>query len=221
MSRWRALAEGLLGGLLGGLLIVLSLAACSYPLLARGATPDIPHQANRYRQDLTRQARLVWGLDAPVALLAAQIHQESAWNPRAVSPVGAQGLAQFMPATATWMGDIDRELRGADAFNPTWSFRAVARYDYWLIRKIKAESSCDVWAMVLSSYNGGLGWVIKDRAKAADHGLNRNRWWGHVELVNAGRSQANFRENRGYPKRILLTLLPRYAQAGWGEPVCL
>lgn len=31
----------------------------------------------QYRRDLTRSARLVWGLDAPVATMAAQIHQES------------------------------------------------------------------------------------------------------------------------------------------------
>lgn len=48
------------------------------------------------------------GISAPV--IAAQIHAESAWNPQARSPVGAQGLAQFMPATwATWGTDYDRD----------------------------------------------------------------------------------------------------------------
>jgi soluble lytic murein transglycosylase-like protein len=219
-----------------GMLLALSLFVIVYPTIALGAAParpapaalvnpftsaDIPHAANQHRQNLTRQARLVWGLDAPVAVLGAQIHQESAWNRYAKSPVGAQGLAQFMPKTAAWMPEIDGQLADVDAYNPTWAFRAIARYDYWLLARVKAETPCDRWAMALAAYNGGLGWVYKDQKRAAANGYNAGRWWGHVEHFNAGRSKANFHENRGYPQRILLTLLPRYVAAGWGEPVCL
>ena len=34
----------------------------------------------------------MWGLGAPISVFAAQVHQESAWRPEAVSHVGAQGL---------------------------------------------------------------------------------------------------------------------------------
>lgn len=48
--------------------------------------------------------------EIPAPVIAAQIQTESAWNPRAVSPVGAQGIAQFMPDTwaaagRDWSGD--------------------------------------------------------------------------------------------------------------------
>ena len=40
----------------------------------------------------------------PASLLAALLNQESGFNPAAVSPAGAQGIAQFMPGTAAGLG---------------------------------------------------------------------------------------------------------------------
>ena len=56
----------------------------AFPLLLDAQIPDT---ANRYKRDLIRNARLEWGLDAPISTLAAQIHQESTWNAEARSPV--------------------------------------------------------------------------------------------------------------------------------------
>jgi soluble lytic murein transglycosylase-like protein len=95
------------------------------------ALAEIPREAQHYRRDLTRNAHLVWGLDAPVATFGAQIHQESGWNPDARSPY-AFGLAQFTPDTAAWIGSIDAELAHGDAGNPVWALRALVRYDRWL-----------------------------------------------------------------------------------------
>ena len=69
---------------------------------AHGAT--IPRQAQAYRSLLIRAARVedLRGLNAPVATYAAQVHQESGWREDARSPVGAEGLGQFMPTTSTW-----------------------------------------------------------------------------------------------------------------------
>ena len=43
-----------------------------------------------------------WNVSA--TLLAAQLYAESNFNPFAVSPAGAQGIAQFMPGTAAAIG---------------------------------------------------------------------------------------------------------------------
>ncbi|WP_163769991.1 transglycosylase SLT domain-containing protein, partial [Proteus mirabilis] len=75
--------------------------------------------------DVIRNARLEWGLSAPVADFAAQLHQESGWRPDAISPAGAQGLAQFMPATADWISQLIPMLSSREPFNPAWAIRAL------------------------------------------------------------------------------------------------
>jgi membrane-bound lytic murein transglycosylase MltF len=179
---------------------------------------EIPPAAQKYRADLTRNARLTWGLDAPIATFGAQVHQESGWNPSAISRVGAQGLAQFMPATADWISGVDPALTARQPTNPVWSLRALTAYDRWLWDRIQADTACDRMAMTLSAYNGGLGWLIKDKAMAQAAGDNRNRWWGQVDRNNAGRSQESFMENRSYPVRIIKTIQPAYLT--WGQGVC-
>jgi hypothetical protein len=179
------------------------------------ACADVPREAVQYQRDLIRNARFAWGIDAPVATFAAQIHQESRWRPAAVSPVGAAGLAQFMPATATWISGAYR-MGAAEPYNPAWALRALVTYDRHLWDRIKAADSCSRMAMTLSAYNGGLGWVYRDQQLAARSQIDRGRWFGHVELVNAGRSQAAIRENRGYPRNILMRWQPIYANWGGG-----
>lgn len=182
----------------------------------------IPLEALQHQRELTRNARAIWGLDAPVATFAAQIHQESSWKKSARSPVGAMGLAQFMPATSDWIASIYPDSLGANQpYNPSWAMRALVSYNLWHWNRIlDTDSDCDRWAFVLSAYNGGLGWVQRDRKLATTKGLDQSRYWGHVETVNAGRSAANWRENRGYPQRIIKRWQPLYVDAGWGLGVC-
>ena len=189
-------------------------------LSVRAAAADIPQGALKHRADLTRNARAVWGLDAPVATFAGQVHQESRWRPEAVSPVGAQGIAQFMPATADWIAEAYPALADQQPFNPGWGLRALVTYDRHLWERIKAATPCDRMAMTLSAYNGGLGWVWRDQKLATAQGADSARWFDQVEQFNAGRHAAAFRENRGYPRLILLTFAPRYAAAGWGQGSC-
>lgn len=61
---------------------------------------------------------------APAPLIAAQIEQESDWNPHAVSPVGAEGISQFMPGTwATWGPP------GTSPFDPAAAIPTQGKYD--------------------------------------------------------------------------------------------
>lgn len=191
--------------------------------LAAGSTHaaeiTIPRAALQYRNQLVREARAVWGMDAPVAVFAAQIHTESWWRNDTVSHVGAQGLAQFMPATAKWLPTVAPKTGRPAPFNPAWSLRACVTYDRWLWERVPGHDDRERMAFALSAYNGGLGWVDRDRKKARGLGLDDRVWFGAVENVNAGRGKAAFRENRNYPRLILNERQYAYIKAGWGPGV--
>jgi soluble lytic murein transglycosylase-like protein len=199
---------------------ILVFALLGYAFVSAAIAQLVPAEATRYRADLTRAAHTQWGLDAPVATLGAQVHQESGWRPAAVSQVGAQGLAQFMPATSAWW--CQRQgTPSADCLptNPQWAFRAMAGYDKYLYDRVAGGTTCDRSAFALSSYNGGLGWMIRDKSFASSKGLDPLTW-ADVATVNAGRSPAAWIENRHYPQAILITHTPRYVKAGWGLGAC-
>lgn len=181
----------------------------------------IPNAAKQHRAVLVRSAHAVWGLDAPIATFAAQVHQESRWRMDARSPVGAEGLAQFMPSTTEWIAAAyPKHLASAQPYNPGWAMRALVTYDLHLHKRNQARSQCDHWAMVLAAYNGGQGWVNRERRLALAKGADPLAWFNSIEKFNAGRAAANFKENRHYPRAILFKWESLYEKAGWGNGVC-
>jgi soluble lytic murein transglycosylase-like protein len=191
-----------------GLVLVCALLALALPVQAQ-----VPQAAQPYRALLVRTAHAAWGLDAPVAVFAAQVHQESAWRADAVSRVGAQGLAQFMPATATWIAGVDPALAARQPFSPAWALRALVTYDRWLYERTPARyAPKDRMWVALRGYNGGLGhW----QAEAAASGAARpTRVQVDAACGRAKRAPVHCRENLDYPHRILVVIQPRYA--AWG-----
>lgn len=180
----------------------------------------IPLDAKRWQRELTHVAHQQYGLGAPTATLAALIHQESRWQAGVVSPAGAQGLAQFMPATANWMPSVFPQLQTAAPFDPRWSIRAMVLYTVWINDRVTAEDNCEQWAFILSAYNGGLGWVNRDKQLAKNNGANPYVFFGEVERFNAGRSTANFTENRNYAHLILRKYSNDYYRADWRLSAC-
>jgi soluble lytic murein transglycosylase-like protein len=112
--------------------------------------PSGEHQAalpsfvpDRYAPLLARAA-MRWNVSA--ALLAAQLYAESNFNPFAVSPAGARGIAQFMPGTA-------RALGLADPFDPAAAIDAQAHLMRDLLRRFASVP------LALAAYNAGAGAV--------------------------------------------------------------
>ncbi|MEG0920637.1 MAG: lytic transglycosylase domain-containing protein [Comamonas sp.] len=174
---------------------------------------ESPRESLQYRDTLIRTARAVWGMDAPVAVFAAQVHQESAWKPGAVSKVGAQGLAQFMPGTTTWIATLDPALSTQEPFNPAWALRALVTYDQWLYARapVRYTNHDRMW-VALRGYNGGLGhWQAEARASGV---REPSREQVDAACGTARRARLHCKENLGYPHRILVELQPRYA--AWG-----
>lgn len=200
---------------LGGLVCVLAVAmAASAPASVATGVAAPSRAALAYRGDLTRAAHTTWGLDAPIPAFAAQIHQESGWNPNAVSRVGARGMAQFMPATATWWCNLNSlAIADCQPNNPVWSLRALVGYDRWLYERVHGANEFDrLWAAD-RSFNGGLGHWQKEALKAG----SPRRQDIDAACGLASRAAVHCVENLGYPKRILLQLQPIYSS--WGRVV--
>jgi len=193
-------------------LVTLALIAVDVPVWAQ----TIPRAALQYKRTLIGNARLVWGLDAPVAVFAAQIAQESGWRADAKSAY-AGGLAQFSPSTAEWISSkYASELGDNQPFEPTWAIRALVRYDLFLHDRQTAKTKCDRAAFFLSSYNGGEGNLIKQKRAAKAGGADPDRWFGNVERYRI-RAQWAHDENYSYPRSILLKRQPLYLS--WGPGV--
>jgi Transglycosylase SLT domain/D-alanyl-D-alanine carboxypeptidase len=109
-----------------------------------GSSSGVPSFVpSRYREPIMRSAAR-WNVSA--ALIAAQILAESNFDPNAVSPAGAQGIAQFMPGTAASYG-----LK--DPFDPEQAIDAQAHMMSDLLRQFRSIP------LALAAYNAGPGAV--------------------------------------------------------------
>ena len=118
-------------------------------LLPEHATTD-PRSTARAIPDgyQAKVAELSARFDLSPSLIEALVWQESRWRANAVSPMGARGLAQLMPATA-------RDL-GVDPEDPFANLEGGARY----LREQLDRFDGDL-EKALAAYNAGPGRVIR------------------------------------------------------------
>jgi soluble lytic murein transglycosylase-like protein len=120
---------------------------------ACGAKPGVNFNTLRlntaaYQAEIAAAARQ-HGVDE--AVVRAIIHAESAFNPNALSRVGAQGLMQLMPATA-------RRFGVGNAFDASQNIAGGVQYLAWLLKRFKGDV-----ALAAAGYNAGEGAVDKYR----------------------------------------------------------
>lgn len=105
-------------------------------------------------EDMVNNAAEEAGL--PPEVIAAQINQESRWDPNAGSPVGAQGIAQFMPDTWEAYGE------GGDVTDPEDAIPALGRYMAAIkkeVADIAGDDADELVRLTLAGYNAGPGAV--------------------------------------------------------------
>lgn len=123
-------------------IVIILLGVLAVVGFGAGSLPSQPVQPSplSYRQ-LARQDALQAGIDPD--LFERQINQESGFNPGAVSPAGAIGIAQIMPATAA--------VWGVDPHDPVSSLQAAAS------AMAQYYNSYHSYPMALACYNAGCG----------------------------------------------------------------
>lgn len=127
-------------------------------------------------------------------LIAAQVFQESSFDPRATSWAGAKGLMQLMPRTARWL-DVSGSL-----YDPETSVEGGVKYMEWLKTMYEKEGlpMDESLRFALASYNAGQGHVADGRELAKELGLDPNQWYGNVEQAIALLSEKEYASKARY-----------------------
>lgn len=131
------------------------------------------------------------GFSVDPALIYAVALQESRFDARAVSPAGARGLMQIMPATAAYiLSDPSLRGRGVARLNdPSFSLEVAQRYLHHLVERDVVDGDL---IRVLAAYNNGPGNLAR-WAPAAGH---RNDPFLFIEAIPVN-------ETRNYVQRVL------------------
>ena len=134
------------------------------------------------------------GFKVDRALIYALVRQESRFNPKAKSGVGARGLMQLMPGTASFVAR-DRTLRWnkrSQLFEPEFNLKLGQKYISILLNNNKIEG--DLFLMA-TAWNGGPG--------------NLNKWRRNIDDMNDALffiESLPSRETRIFIERVLTNL---------------
>jgi soluble lytic murein transglycosylase-like protein len=151
---------------------------------------------SRYDGEIASAVKTYWPDYPRPASWKAQLYQESRLDPRAVSPVGAAGLAQFMPGT--W-DQITRELRlGAVSPHAPIAIKAGAYYMARLRHIWRAgRDPSDRQPLAQASYNAGAGNILK-----AQQTCGGARLWAAIAPCLGHVTGRHAAETRTYVERI-------------------
>jgi Kef-type K+ transport system membrane component KefB/soluble lytic murein transglycosylase-like protein len=162
--------------------------------LAVAVPRSVRARLEQYQETL---ARILEEEQVPVGLLAVAL-VESGFNPLALSPKGARGIWQFMPATAVRYG-LTVQPGNDHRTHPEHSTRAAARYLRFLFNQFGD------WKLALAAYNAGEQRVqrIIDRTgvrnfdEMSRRGLLPLETRNYVPAVLSAWSRIGIRNNQG------------------------
>lgn len=147
-------------------------------------------------------------------LVASLIYQESGFQPKAKSWVGAYGLMQLMPSTA--------KMFGVDSLStPEQQIEGGLKFIQWLDKQIPEEvtNAEERIKFILAAYNVGLAHVFDARRLAVKYDSDPNIWTGSVDSFLRQKSNPKFYRDSvvryGYcrgeePYNFVIEILDRY-----------
>jgi membrane-bound lytic murein transglycosylase F len=161
--------------------------------------------------DLIQRYASRYGMDW--RLMSAQAYQESRFDPKARSWVGALGLFQVMPSTGKSLGFTRLE-------DPEQGTHAGVLYMSRLLGQLEPDLPFKHrLRFALAAYNAGLGHVLDARRLAREQGWNPDKWFGHVEkaMLLLEKPQYYRRARHGYcrgsePVKYVSEIQTRYGQ---------
>ena len=185
------------------------------------STRLIEHPNLKTYEPLLKTASIEFAVE--LALLKAVMAAESGFNPDAISPKGAVGLMQIMPATAERYGLLGNEKKSVEEKlrDPKTNIRLGARYLADLFKLFPGQQN-----LVIASYNAGEGAVQQYRNAIPPYPETRN----YVELVTQLHQVYQFRSlaritgasvrsgSANGTKRMYLTIRPPDATAASRSP---
>ncbi len=144
-------------------------------------------------------------------LIAAQMYQESKFNPKAKSWVGAKGLMQVMPKTGKEFGFTRLE-------DPEIGIHAGVKYMDWVRDRFddKPDLLNRIW-FALAAYNAGIGHLADARRLAGQKGWDPLAWFDNVEkaMLLLARPEYSNKARYGYvrgsePVKYVRSISDRY-----------
>jgi membrane-bound lytic murein transglycosylase MltF len=200
----------------------------AWPVSGFSAQVNIMARAEKHLPALSELTDRHWP-DAPRReVIAAQVEQESRWNPKAELKTSREygfGLAQI---TVTSRFDNFREARRLSALKDwQWEDRHNARYQMTYLvltdrsnfRQVSRlfQDDTNRWAAALVAYNAGMGTLLQRRALALrTNSVTPTKWFGGLDAVRLpyenrllyGRNLGAMRNE--YPHLIIKVRAPKY-----------
>ena len=155
---------------------------------------------SKYDPIFRKYSKRYFGAGFDWRLFKAQGMAESELNPNAVSPVGARGLMQVMPATFAYIARSQGSFTHIDA--PEWNIAAGILFDRDLWRLWEptvADGEC--FRFTVASYNAGHGTISRAAGVAKAAQLDPTRWTSVAQVAPTVRRWRHA-ETLGYVRKI-------------------
>lgn len=171
---------------------------------ATGIADKLPidKYTSKYDTIIRKEVKRNFSLGLDWRWMKAQVATESAFNPNAVSPVGAKGLSQFMNATFNDVVKRSGYIQD-DIFNPRWNLAAQAWYDKKLYNTWRSKrTELSRIQLMMCSYNSGLKYPLNAQKLCIASGKKDCNEWSAIRIYAPNVRGWIYNESLHYVQKI-------------------